>query len=159
MAQGIYGLTSVRPVPKVSGSMRDATADDRDLLVDWMRAFNQEALHDETPFDAERMVDLRLPATTAGLVLWDDGQRASVAGYGGRTPNGIRIGPVYTPSELRRRGYATALVAALSRRMLDEGHRFCFLYTDLSNPTSNRIYVDIGYEQVCESRDYRFERS
>jgi uncharacterized protein len=158
MTQGIYALTSVRPVGEVSGSMRDAGTGDRDLLVDWMRAFTTEALHDETPFEAERMVDLRLSSTTAGLVLWNDGRPVSVSGFGGRTPNGIRIGPVYTPPDLRRRGYATALVAALSGRLLGEGHRFCFLYTDLANPTSNRIYENIGYERVCESLDYRFER-
>jgi predicted GNAT family acetyltransferase len=65
---------------------------------------------------------------------------------------------VYTPPELRRRGYASALVAALSRRLLDEGRRFCFLYTDLANPTSNHIYREIGYEEVCPATSYRFER-
>jgi predicted GNAT family acetyltransferase len=35
---------------------------------------------------------------------------------------------------------------------------YCFLYTDLSNPTSNRIYMNVGYELVCESADYVFER-
>src|SRR5205823_10825158 len=102
------------------------------------------------------MVDLRLEGRGAGLVLWDDGGPTSVAGFGGATPNGIRIGPVYTPPELRRRGYASALVAALSQRMLDQGRRLCFLYTDLSNPTSNRIYRAIGYEPVCDSKEYRF---
>jgi uncharacterized protein len=48
-------------------------------------------------------------------------------------------------------------VASLSQRLLDEGRTFCFLYTDLSNPTSNRIYIDIGYEPVCDSWNYRFE--
>ena len=79
------------------------------------------------------------------------------AGFGGRTPNGARVGPVYTPPEFRRRGYASAVVAGVSRRLLDEGRRYCFLYTDLANPTSNRIYQDIGYEPACDSRDYRFQ--
>jgi predicted GNAT family acetyltransferase len=159
MAQGIYGLTSLRQVAEVSGSMRDATTGDRELLVAWMRAFSEEALPDESPVDLARMVDLRLTATEAGLVLWVDGGPVSVAGFGGRTPHGIRIGPVYTPPEHRRRGYATALVAGVSGRLLSQGRRFCFLYTDLANPTSNRIYRNIGYEPVCESRDYRFERA
>jgi predicted GNAT family acetyltransferase len=75
----------------------------------------------------------------------------SVAGYGGDTPNGIRIGPVFTPPELRGRGYATSLVAQLSSRLLAEGRRFCFLYTDLANPTANAIYERIGYVRVCEA--------
>jgi predicted GNAT family acetyltransferase len=65
---------------------------------------------------------------------------------------------VYTPPELRGRGYASALVAALSEQMVERGRRFCFLYTDLANPTANAIYVRIGYEQVAESAEIVFER-
>ena len=50
-------------------------------------------------------------------------------------------------------------MAALSQRMLDAGRRFCFLYTDLSNPTSNAIYQHIGYEPVCDVVDLHFEAS
>ena len=85
----------------------------------------------------------------------------SLAGWGGRTPNGIRVGPVYTPLELRGRGYATALTAELSRQLLDGrlfdgGRRFCFLYTDLDNPTSNAIYERIGYRRIAESAEIVF---
>jgi predicted GNAT family acetyltransferase len=68
---------------------------------------------------------------------------------------------VYTPPELRGHGYATAVTAELSRRLLDgrlfDGRRrFCFLYTDLANPTSNAIYERIGYRRVCESAEISF---
>jgi predicted GNAT family acetyltransferase len=66
------------------------------------------------------------------------------------TPNGIRIGPVYTPPGLRRRGYASAATAAASQTELDNGRRYIFLFTDLSNPTSNKIYQQIGYEPVID---------
>jgi predicted GNAT family acetyltransferase len=75
----------------------------------------------------------------------------SASGWGGPTPNGIRVGPVYTPPGLRGRGYATALVAELSQTLLDAGRSFVFLYTDLANPTSNAIYERIGYVKLCES--------
>jgi hypothetical protein len=48
------------------------------------------------------------------------------------------------------------VTAAVSERQLAGGRTFCFLYTDLANPTSNRIYMDIGYKPVCESVDYDF---
>jgi predicted GNAT family acetyltransferase len=73
-----------------------------------------------------------------------------MAGFGGLTPNGIRIGPVYTPPDERRRGYGSALTAALTQQLLDGGRRFCFLFTDLANPTSNRIYQQIGYRAVSD---------
>jgi predicted GNAT family acetyltransferase len=155
-AQGIYRVSSVRR-PDVAGSMRDATADDRPILLEWWRAFVAEALHDEGPEgDAEEGVERRLSGGVGGIVIWEDGGPVSFAGYGGDTPNGARIGPVYTPPEHRRRGYGSVLTAELSRRLLGEGRAYCFLYTDLANPTSNRIYQAIGYERVCDSAMYEF---
>ena len=93
------------------------------------------------------------------LHLWEDGDVVSLAGTGGRTPNGIRIGPVYTPPDARRRGYASALVAAISQEALDAGCRFCFLFTDLANPTANHIYQAIGYAPVRDVEAYAFGSS
>ena len=160
MAQGVYALERVLPVPAPGGAMRPAGATDRPLLVDWLEAFGREALPEGSGSaeDIESFVDHRLAAAGTGFVLWEDaGDPASVGGYGGRTPNGIRIGPVYTPPELRGRGYASALTAELSAQLLAEGRTFCFLYTDLANPTSNRIYERIGYERVCESAEIAFD--
>jgi predicted GNAT family acetyltransferase len=80
----------------------------------------------------------------------------SLAGFGGPTPNGLRIGPVYTPPEHRGHGYGSAVTAAASQGALDRGKRFCFLYTDLANPTSNAIYMRLGYRPVCDSREIAF---
>lgn len=91
-----------------------------------------------------------------GLWLWVNQQPVAMAGSAQPTPHGIRISRVYTPSEHRRRGYATALVAQLSQHLLDSGRQFCFLFTDLANPTSNSIYRKIGYEGVCDYAEYRF---
>jgi predicted GNAT family acetyltransferase len=90
-------------------------------------------------------------------VLWEHDEPVSLAGYGGPTPSGIRIGPVYTPPELRGRGYATVLTAELSRLLLQGGRRFCFLFTDLANPTSNSIYQRIGYRPVADVNQWAFE--
>ena len=152
--QRIYAVTHVRPPAPAPGGPREATAADRSLLLGWLRAFAQEALHQAEPDEEAHalLVDRRLTGGTSGLLLWEDrGEPVSVAGWGAETPRGIRIGPVYTPPERRRRGYASALVAELSTRLLAAGRRFCFLYTDLANPTSNRIYADVGYEPVCDS--------
>jgi predicted GNAT family acetyltransferase len=90
--------------------------------------------------------------------LWEDGGApVSLVGGGSRTPNGVRIGPVYTPPEQRGRGYASSLTAAVSQRLLDEGRRFCFLYTNLANPTSNRIYLTIGYRPVADALMVAFD--
>ena len=67
-----------------------------------------------------------------------------------------RVGYVYTPPELRSRGYASSCVAAVSAEVLGQGASECMLYTELSNPSSNAIYRSIGYEAVSEVVSYRF---
>ena len=141
--------------------MRLADTGDRTLALDWMTAFTEEALHGaDDPGRIERSVDARLePGGAGGICLWETAGRAvSLAGFGGPTPNGLRIGPVYTPPEHRGHGYGSAVTAAASQIALDRGKRFCFLYTDLANPTSNAIYMRIGYRPVCDSREIAFVR-
>jgi uncharacterized protein len=152
IAQRAFRADHVDTPSNVPGAMRDYEPGDRDIAVRWMDAFVAEALPDDAPNPetSEDLVDRRYEDPEAGLAVWDDDGVVSIAGYGGRTPNGIRIGPVYTPPELRGRGYASALTAALTQRLLDGGLTFCFLFTDLANPTSNSIYQRIGYEPVSD---------
>ena len=157
MRQRIYRLTTVKPVQGVRGRPRSVAAEDRPLLLEWVHAFARETFEDVDPKAAERQVAARLDRGAGGFAFWEhDGQPVSLVGWGGQTPNGMRIGPVYTPPELRRRGYASALTASVSAKLLAAGSRFCFLYTDLENATANRIYGEVGYEPVCDSVDYAF---
>jgi uncharacterized protein len=155
--QGVHRLDRVEPVSHVQGRMRDATPKDRRQLIAWWDAFTEEALGaDAVGLGPEHAVDHRFEAESAGIVVWDDGDPVSFAAYGNPTPHGVRIGPVYTPPDRRRKGYASALTAALSERLLDT-YRFCFLFTDLANPTANRIYERIGYRRVCEGAEITFD--
>jgi len=156
LRERIYQLTAVQPVTGVPGAMRRATEADHDLLVRWIGAFNTEAKGTDDHAEAERWVARLFTSPLREVYLWEDGKVVSLACYGGPTPHGMRIGPVYTPPEQRGKGYASACVAALSQMLLDGGRRFCFLFTDLANPTSNHIYQVIGYQPVCDVAVYQF---
>jgi predicted GNAT family acetyltransferase len=80
-----------------------------------------------------------------------------MAGTGPRISGVARIAPVYTPPEHRNRGYATTLVASLSRQLLTEGATCCTLFTDLANPTSNKIYAEVGYRRIADWEEHAFE--
>lgn len=149
MQQRIYRLDQVEPVRPVPGAMRLATMDDLELLTDWGTGFARDAGHAFllAREQVNRMIERQDPH------IWQDESPASMAVAQGATPNGCRVGYVYTPPELRGRGYASALVARLSQRMLDSGMTFCVLYTDLGNPTPNAIYQRIGYNAICDVRD------
>jgi GNAT superfamily N-acetyltransferase len=155
-AERIYRLTRVIPPAPVAGRIRVAGAADASLLREWFAAFSEEALGTRAePAEVDELLQRRLPRRE--LWLWEDGAAVSMAGVSGPTPNGIRVNAVYTPPANRGRGYASACVAALSQAQLDAGKRYCFLYTDLANSTSNRIYQRIGYEPVADVDDYRFQ--
>ena len=157
--QRIYAVEQLVQPREVEGAARLAGVDDRALVLEWMTAFAHEALHGgDDPGRIERSVDARLgPEGTGGICLWEvGGGPVALAGFGGPTPNGLRIGPVYTPPELRGHGYGSAVTAAASQVALDRGKRFCFLYTDRANPTSNAIYMRLGYRPVCDSREIAF---
>jgi hypothetical protein len=152
----IYQLDTVMPVGGVPGRLRRATEADRPLLEDWLAAFFAEAVPGEAG-TASAWVTEALHSTTRGVYLWEvEGKPVSLAGHSGPTPNGMRIGPVYTPPALRAHGYASAVTAALSQLLLDQGRRFCFLFTNLANPTSNKIYQAIGYRPVIDVDIYEF---
>lgn len=160
MRQRIYKLHEVKPVKGVAGKMRRANADERDLLVDWFEAFNQEAMGISNRQQAEMSVERILNAApeVRMLFIWEvDGAAVSMCAYTGPTPNGFRVNAVYTPPEYRRKGYASACVAEISQYILDMGRKFCFLFTDLANPTSNHIYQEIGYYEICDLNETRFE--
>jgi predicted GNAT family acetyltransferase len=159
MSERIYRLTEVQPIPSVPGRARSATPDDRDLVIAWLEAFRREAFGEADPQSVVVDADRWLARRGRSLHLWEDGDVVSLAGTGGRTPNGIRIGPVYTPPDARRRGYASALVAAISQEALDAGCHFCFLFTDLGNATANHIYQAIGYAPVRDVDVYGYDPS
>jgi len=144
----------VLPPPQPSGTFRSATEEDLPIVARRGDAFDEETgLDDPTdPVDvARRRVRER------SLFIWEDPTPVSMAGWAGRTGRTVRVNAVYTPPEHRRHGYASACVASLTQRLLDEGFASCCLYTDLANPTFNKIYQAIGYRPVCDVTEYDFE--
>lgn len=156
MRQRVYELRRVAHRGDAPGQLRAATTDDIDLLAAWALAFHHEALPGQMqPAEARDTVERRVAA--GDLFVWQDNDDiVSMAARSRPMPHGITVNLVYTPPELRGRGYATACVAALSQRLLDSGYDFCCLFTDLSNPTSNSIYQRIGYRPVCDFNEYLF---
>jgi RimJ/RimL family protein N-acetyltransferase len=152
MRELLYRIDEAPRVPATSGSFRRAGRGDADLLTRWYADFTLEAWGEPLAEDLDRVrqrIADRADAEHSGTLLWEDGGRpVAMAAYGGWTRSGVRIGPVYTPPELRRRGYGGAVTAALTHTLFAQGRRSVFLFTDATNATSNSIYVAMGYRQV-----------
>ncbi|MEL7038249.1 MAG: GNAT family N-acetyltransferase [Cyanobacteria bacterium J06592_8] len=149
----IHQLKQVQPILGGKGSLRQTTESDRNLLINWYSQFIQEAAPSE-PTNIEKAVNYHLSQNH--IYLWENIVPVSMAFASEATSNSSRIGPVYTPPEYRNQGYASACVASLSQLLLDRGYSACYLYTNLANSTSNRIYKKIGYEPICDWNLYRF---
>jgi len=153
-----FRLRHVIPPRPAPGHMQRAANEHRAVLAAWSKAFEEEAhTAPPGPTDHEATADRWIRGVGRTAWLWiDEGRPVSLTGVGGLTPHGIRVGPVYTPPELRGRGYASNLVAEASQLHLDSGREFVFLFTDLANPTANKIYQSIGYEPVIDIDEYAF---
>ncbi|HEY6299410.1 MAG TPA: GNAT family N-acetyltransferase [Candidatus Binatus sp.] len=155
MAQRIYQLTRVTNETRSAGHLREPEQSDEALLREWRAAFSIDA-EGMDPIQAREDAALPMPPSRR-MFLWElEGTPVAMAGFAGPTPNGIRVAWVYTPPKNRGNGFAGACVAALTQKLLDEGRKFCFLYTDLANPVSNHIYQTIGYEPVSDATVYSF---
>ena len=130
------------------------------LVLKWAEEMMREALKDTTDDDVERTKKTYAKEfeenRSSFYILFDNCEPVSIARKAGKTPNGNFVNFVYTPQPLRRKGYATECVAKLSKQILEEGNKYCFLFTDLSNPTSNSIYQKIGYKPVIDENHYKF---
>jgi len=134
------------PRPGPEGTARLAMGSDQDLLAGWFGAFARE-VGDPPGEDQGAAVAERLGY--GGITVWQaGGVPVSVAGRTRVVAGMVRIGPVYTPPELRGHGYAGAATVAVSQAALDAGVREVVLYTDLANPTSKALYQRLGYRPV-----------
>ncbi|WP_313751253.1 GNAT family N-acetyltransferase [Streptomyces parvus] len=153
--QRLYRLGTLRPPsPAPEGRARAATRADRALLVAWAEGF--AGATGQPKSSAEWLVD---EGTERGsLTLWESGGRpVALAGRTRILAGTVRVTLVYTPPEFRGRGYGAAVTAESSRAALAEGAAEVLLFTDLANPTSNGVYLRIGYEPVADRVQLRRE--
>ena len=151
----LAGIDDLAPPAPTPGRLRPATEDDLDLATAWFDAFMADAdeqagrprgstTHEVPgPDDMRRRLDR--------IWFWVDPTGEPVHLTAANPPSyGVaRIGPVYTPPDHRGHGYASNAVAEVSRKILTAGARAC-LFTDQANPTSNKIYADLGYRPVVD---------
>jgi predicted GNAT family acetyltransferase len=154
--QQIHSISVTPRYPGAPGHSRPVAAQDSTLFVDWMLAFHREAVPHDPPQARE---ELERIAAGDRFTFWiDKGQPVSMAGIVRRLRNSAAITGVYTPPELRGRGYAGAVTAAVVERIYAEGRKTACLYTDLRNPFSNRCYARIGFKPVCASMQFHRRR-
>lgn len=150
---GVYDLPVPAELPwPVAGEHRMADESHLPLVATWVNAFMQEI--GDSAIDAEATARRQIGAGNVSLWVVHDRPVAmcwASAPFGGV----VRVSGVYTPRSERGHGYASAVVAAASRRQQEQGHT-CMLYTELVNPTSNKIYRALGYRHLGNDLRLKF---
>jgi RimJ/RimL family protein N-acetyltransferase len=148
----LFLLGALTPLDPPAGAARVATTADRDLLCAWLTEFATET--GDSPGPLPGTVDDEL--SYGGLTLWEAGGiPVAVAGVKRPAAGVVRVGPVWTPPDQRRHGYAAAATAAVSQVALDAGADSVVLFTDLASEASNALYPRLGYQPGGRSHHAR----
>ena len=151
LADVVYVLGEYLPPRWAAGDARPATADDLELLAEWLHGFGTDA---GVPVGGlEKFLPIRVAA--GHFMLWQDEDGTPVAMGAHHDPVEVpssrmaRIGPIYTPAAFRGRGYGTAITASLIEKLAPTCNSI-MLFADADNPASNSIYRQLGFATAGE---------
>lgn len=149
----LFRLDKLTPPLEVAGEARAATTADRGLIVGWYGEFGAEA--GALAANLEEAADRAL--SSGRVWLWCVGGRVvSLAARRAPEAGSARVGPVYTPPAERGHGYGSAVTAVATGDILNLG-AIPVLFTDVANPTSNKIYQQLGYYPVEDRLHVTFD--
>ncbi len=156
MEQIIYKLEKVKNTLQTNGKLRRVIASDHPVIKEWVYQFCQETNQPLSLEDASSKATFLI--NKGNLVAWEvNGELVSMATATRPTRHNITISYVYTPSNQRKKGYASDCVSDYTQRLLNSGYQTTSLYADQSNPTSNYVYRQIGYEPIMDSIVIQFQ--
>lgn len=151
MTQGLYRCETVQ-MPNHDSNLKFRAADDRDIkkVGGWIEAFHYEAAPQDPPVVGAELAKAKIDKQMI-YVVEKNGDLVSMAAWSRDIETSCSVNLVFTPKSLRKKGYASVATAMLTQQLLNNGKKETNLYTDMTNPTSNKIYMDVGYEFVCDS--------
>jgi RimJ/RimL family protein N-acetyltransferase len=148
----LFELPELIAPPSTPGTLRAAADADAELCDRWFADFAAEAGVPNVPDPAAT----RRVVAQGRLLLWEvDGAPVGLVGHTPTVGGVTRIGPVWTPPEHRRHGYAAAATAEVARRLRPRGR--VVLFADRANRTSTGVYERIGFRPVGEWEEWRLE--
>jgi hypothetical protein len=154
MPMYLYRLDQVDPVLNFQGDLKPWLPKDRLLLAKWLEAFAAAINENVVGVDFLSRAAAMIAANNIRC-LEIDGQVVSMVGST-RSKGGVAcINYVFTPDELRGRGYAFNCVGSLSKLLLQR-HNSCCLYAEEAYLASNRVYQKLGYRVVARTIEVTF---
>lgn len=123
----------------------DATSS---VLRAWFTAYQTEILNTPMPLAAEHgdFAYEQAMRDTSHVVLIENGAPLAMTGFNARLPSIVQVGGVYTPPDLRGRGYARRALGLHLRQARLQGVTQAVLFS-ASEPAS-RAYRALGFQQI-----------
>lgn len=134
---------------------RRIAAPDVDVMSRWRAAYAIETLHvEDTPTlhrDSREAVERYLDEGRMWL-LEVGGEPVACTAFNTATREAVQVGGVWTPPQLRGRGYARAAVAASLLDAREEGASVGVLFTGTENSPAQKAYEALGFRHVGDYR-------
>lgn len=134
---------------------RAPLSNEMSTLINWRTAYHVEALRDPDTPEVRGRARKEIQASVLEdrqWVLTHDGEMVSSTAFNARLPDCVQVGGVYTPPELRARGYARAAVAGSLLLARKAGVMESILFTGAENESARKAYLAIGFRIVGDYR-------
>lgn len=151
MTLRLDALRQPAPLPNQALTCRRATAADLDLLTEWRIAFTQETLEatpSQTVSQHCRSEVERWVAEGDQFLLFDSNRPVAGCCFNARLPDAVQVGNVWTPPDLRSRGYGRAVVAGALAFARQAGATLAVLFTPVDNEAARTAYAALGFTPV-----------
>lgn len=128
---------------------------DLDLLTSWRVGFCLESLGAEDTPQLWRQCRASVQRSQADGQTWlllDQGQPVSTSSFNTAIDEAVQVGGVWTPPELRSRGYGRSVVAGSLLDARAEGASRSILFTGVGNLPAQRAYAALGFRHTGDYR-------
>ena len=128
-----------------------ATTNETEILSQWRVAYSVEVLGETNSLRLNESCREQMERAIAEERVWilkDGDQTVACAGFNAQIAEAVQIGGVYTPPNLRGRGYARAVTAAALRYAASQECGLSILFTEHNNSAAKKAYESIGFKPV-----------
>ncbi len=140
------------PIDRKPGlKLREVLHSDLELLVEWQIGYAVETLgyiedkklREGTQKRIEALIKLK-PSDVR--ILEYGGSPVSRTNFSASTPDAVMLGGIWTPPELRNKGYARTAIAAHLLEVAKTGVSKAVLFT--SSPAATKVYKSLGFKAI-----------
>lgn len=142
-----YKNEKVIPPKNKDAVIEAPTENDVLSIAELLRNFSLECFGSALPSNEEYVnTAKKLLSDRYCRIIKENDKAVAMARSSRENEEFVAVNGVYTAPDHRRKGYASAIVACISNLILQNG-KTPALYTDLSNPSSNTAYKNIGFTE------------